>query len=90
MPLSPMYMRHTQRGLLLWLFLLPSGLLSAGCTSLAKLCLVVTCVAYLMLGIDEIGMQIEQPFDALPLHGLAVTLTKDVVDELCPLEPPPA
>eukprot|EP00967_Tisochrysis_lutea_P030752 scaffold36132_cov34-Tisochrysis_lutea.AAC.5 len=35
-----------------------------------------------MLGIDEIGIQIEQPFGALPLHGLATLLTLDVADEL--------
>ena len=62
-----MYMRHTQRGLLLLLAMLPCGLMSAGCLSLAKLVVVVTCVAYLMLGIDEIGIQIEQPFEVLPL-----------------------
>ena len=61
-PLSPMYMRHTSRGLLLWLAMLPAGLLSAGCTTLPKLLLVVTSTAYIMLGIDEIGIQIEQPF----------------------------
>jgi len=38
--------------------------------------------AYVMLGIDEIGIQIEQPFDVLPLHGLATVLTRDVADEL--------
>ena len=35
-----------------------------------------------MLGIEEIGVQIEQPFDVLPLHGLADVLTLDVADEL--------
>jgi len=80
MAFSPMYMRHTQRGLLLWLGMLPCGLLGAGCTSVAKLVLVVTCVAYLMLGIDEIAIQIEQPFEVLPLHSLAAILTKDIAD----------
>ena len=81
-PLSPMYMRHTQRGLLLLLATLPCGLLNAGCTTLTKLVLVVTCVAYLMLGIDEIGIQIEQPFEVLPLHLLAAILTRDVADQI--------
>ena len=35
-----------------------------------------------MLGIDEIGIQIEQPFDILPLTALATILTNDVKDEL--------
>ena len=75
-------MRHTQRGLLLWLALLPCGLLSAGCASATRLALVVASVSYIMLGIDEIAIQIEQPFEVLPLHELAAGYTRDVVDEL--------
>ena len=81
-PLSPTYMRHTQRGLLLWLFLLPCGLMSAGCQNAFKLVLIVLSVSYIMLGIDEIAIQIEQPFEVLPLHLLAGGLTKDVADEI--------
>lgn len=84
-PLSPTYMRHTNRGLLLWLALLPAGLLGAGCTTLPKLLLIVTTTAFIMLGIDEIGIQIEQPFDILPLHAMARVLTEDVHDQLCML-----
>ena len=79
-PLSPTYMRHAQRGLLLWLSMLPCGLLSAGCSSAGKLLLVVLATAYIMLGIEEIGAQSEQPFDVLPLHQLATVLTRDVVE----------
>jgi len=79
-------MRHTQRGMLLWLYLMPASLLSAGCTSALKLVLVMSVVGYVMFGIDEIGMQIEQPFDVLPLHSLAAGLTRDVADEI--LQPP--
>ena len=50
---------------------LPAGLVSSGCTSFAKLVVVATAVAYVMLGIDEIGVQIENPFDILPQHALA-------------------
>ncbi len=89
-PLSPTYMRHTSRGLFLLLAMLPAALIGSGVSSLVKILAVTLPCAYVMVGIDEIGIQIEQPFDALPLHGLAVTLTKDVVDELCPLESPPA
>jgi hypothetical protein len=48
---------------------LPAGLVSSGCTSFAKLVVVATAVAYVMLGIDEIGVQIENPFDILPSPG---------------------
>ena len=81
-PLAPMYMRHYQRGLLAWLFLLPCGLTKAGCSTAPKLVCVVASAAYLFLGIDEIGLQIEQPFFVLPVHKLAEGLTRDVVEEL--------
>ena len=81
-PLAPMYMRHYQRGLLAWLFLLPCGLTKAGCSTALKLVCVVASAAYLFLGIDEIGLQIEQPFFLLPVHKLAEGLTRDVVEEL--------
>jgi putative membrane protein len=81
-PLAPMYMRHYQRGLLAWLFLLPCGLTKAGCSTALKLVCVVASAAYLFLGIDEIGLQIEQPFFVMPVHRLAEGLTRDVVEEL--------
>jgi|EP00908_Phaeocystis_cordata_P010668 putative membrane protein len=81
-PLSPTYLRHISRGLVAWLMMLPCGLIGGGCTTLFKLCLVEAAISYIMLGIDEIGIQIEQPFDVLPLHAIATVLTKDVADEL--------
>lgn len=81
-PLSPTYQRHMSRGIMLWLLLLPLGLIGAGCTTLLKLCLVEVAIAYVMLGIDEIGIQIEQPFDVLPLHALATGISNDVGDQL--------
>ena len=61
--------------------MLPCGLLAAGCTTCSKLVLVVVATAYTMLGIDEIGVQLEQPFDVLPLDSMAKVLTRDVADE---------
>ncbi|KAG8470414.1 hypothetical protein KFE25_008835 [Diacronema lutheri] len=87
-PLSPTYMRHTTRGLLLWLGMLPAGLCGAGVSFVHSL-VAVCATGYIMLGIEEIGIQIEQPFDCLPLHGMATVLTMDVLDELCPEEPLP-
>jgi len=81
-PVAPNFMRHYQRGLLLWLVLLPCGLLSAGCTTYPKLAGVVVSVAYLMLGIDEIGVGIEQPFAVMPVGDLANGITRDVRDAL--------
>ncbi len=86
-PLSPTYMRHTSRGLFLFLFLLPCGLVAGGCSSLPALVAATCSAGYVSLGIDEIGVQIEQPFEAMPLHGLATALTRDVAEELYPLAP---
>ena len=81
-PLAPMFMRRYQGGLLAWLILLPCGLYKAGCSTAPKLAVVVASVAYLMLGIDEIGLQIEQPFVVMPVHTLAEGLTREVLEEL--------
>ena len=35
-------------------------------------------LAYLVLGIDEIGIQIEEPFATLPLTPLCATIERDV------------
>ena len=48
-PLSPTYARHTMRGLLVWLMILPCGLLNAGCVSLPKLLVVVAFTSYIMV-----------------------------------------
>jgi len=64
------------------LILLPGGLLSGGCSSLPKLILICVSTSYVMLGIDEIGIQIEQPFEVLPIADLASASTRDVVEEL--------
>jgi predicted membrane chloride channel (bestrophin family) len=35
-------------------------------------------LAYLILGIDEIGIQIEEPFATLPLTPLCATIERDM------------
>jgi len=77
-PLSPTYGRHTSRGLMLWLAMLPCALVASGVSNVFSLLVTQLGVAYVMLGIDEIGIQIEQPFDVLPLYGMATVLTRDV------------
>ena len=39
--------------------------------------------SYVMVGIDQIGLELEQPFQLLPMNSLAAALTRDVCDELC-------
>ncbi|GMH51408.1 hypothetical protein TrLO_g15965 [Triparma laevis f. longispina] len=80
-PSPPTYTRHTSRVLLSWLALVPLGLESIR-LSLPMICLWTTIVAYVMVGIDEIGVQLEQPFQLLPLNSLSAALMCDVVDEI--------
>ena len=80
-PSPPTYTRHTSRVLLSWLALVPLGLESMS-LSLPLICLWTTIVAYVMVGIDEIGVQLEQPFQLLPLNSLSAALMRDVVDEI--------
>ena len=63
-PLPLSYTRHTSRTLALWLLFLPLALWG----SMGVSCVPATFfVTYLLLGIDEIGIQIEEPFCTLPL-----------------------
>jgi predicted membrane chloride channel (bestrophin family) len=36
------------------------------------------CVSYLILGVDEIGIQIEEPFATLPLWPLCKIIERDL------------
>ena len=73
MPLS--YTRFTGRALILWLLTLPLALwpLLGWATVPAMLC-----SAYIVIGIDEIGVEIEEPFCILPLHDLSNAVKRDV------------
>ena len=81
-PIPLSYTRHTSRTLALWLLFLPLALWSSMGPCVVPAIFVTT---YLLLGIDEIGIQIEQPFEVLPLHLLAAILTRDVADEMLQL-----
>ena len=63
-PIPLSWTRHTSRFLLLWIFLLPLCLYDDFklVTPLADVL-----IGYLLLGIDEIGVQIEEPFGILPM-----------------------
>ena len=74
-PLPLSYTRFTSRVLVCWLTALPLVLLPVlGWAAIpAQL---VSC--YLVLGIDEIGVEIEEPFCILPLQALAEAVRRDV------------
>ena len=76
-PIPPTYSRHASRALVAWLACLPlatAPLHSSDWT----LALSTGLTAFLVLGIEDIGMQIEEPFAVLPLHDLALELSQRV------------
>lgn len=78
-PIPISYTRHTSRFLFLWLTCLPFALwptvgwFTIPCAAL---------IAGSLLKIDEIGMQIEEPFSLLPLDVIAGRIQTDVMSTL--------
>lgn len=74
-PIPLSFTRHTARSLVIWLLTLPfvivptMGWMSVPC---------IFTLAYLILGIDEIGIQIEEPFATLPLTPLCAVIERDL------------
>lgn len=88
-PVPPTYTRHTSRVLLSFLLFVPPALLDMG-FSAPVIILATMFITYVMIGIDEIGVEIEQPFQLLPLQQLAAELMEDVISEIASADPPPA
>lgn len=74
-PIPLSYTRHTSRFMVIWLSALPLGLY--GTCSWATIPLAVV-IAFLLLGIDEIGVQIEEPFGLLPLDDMCSEIEADL------------
>ncbi|KAI3427099.1 hypothetical protein D9Q98_007038 [Chlorella vulgaris] len=74
-PIPLSYTRHTSRFLLVWLILLPFTLWAA--YSWFSI-LLSGIFAFLMFGIDEIGVQIEEPFGILPLEAIGATIERNI------------
>jgi ion channel-forming bestrophin family protein len=75
-PIPLSFSRHSSRSIMIWLLTLPFALtsVSIGWTSLP----LMFCVSYLILGVDEIGIQIEEPFATLPLTPLCKVIERDL------------
>ncbi len=78
-PMPFAYMVHLRRALIVYCFTLPFALLDKyGWATL----LIVLIVSYIMFGIEEIGVEIENPFGSdendLPLERLCETIGKNV------------
>lgn len=75
-PIPPTMTRHVVRSLALWLLAMPLGLIG----SMPSLAIVgfSFAVSYVFLGIEELGIQVEQPFDILPLWQMCHLATRNV------------
>jgi len=76
-PVPLFYTRHISRFLLIWIFLVPFALLPVmGWGTPFSVAL----IAFLLLVIDEIGVQIEEPFQILPLEKLTAAIKIDCME----------
>ena len=78
-PIPLAYSRHTSRFMVIWLGSLPFGLYSTCGLATIPISMVM---AFLLLGIDEIGVQIEEPLGLLPLDGLCDEIEGDLFSML--------
>uniref|UniRef100_A0A7S3VI62 Bestrophin homolog n=1 Tax=Dunaliella tertiolecta TaxID=3047 RepID=A0A7S3VI62_DUNTE len=74
-PIPLSYTRHTSRFLCCWLGLLPLALWDDAGWGVIP---ITALISYLLLGIEEIGVQIEEPFDSLPLEDFVRDIEKDL------------
>lgn len=79
-PTPVSYSRHISRGLILWLLTLPATV-AATCPAwiIAPGTLLV---AWLLLGIDDIGMQLEQPYTVMPVRMFCEECAAEVSAEM--------
>jgi len=68
-PIPPTYSRHLSRIMVMYLTMLPFALVASGTPSLGA-AVATALVSYVIIGVDEIGMEIENPFPLLPLMQL--------------------
>ncbi|EFJ44936.1 hypothetical protein VOLCADRAFT_106175 [Volvox carteri f. nagariensis] len=70
-PIPLTYTRHTSRFMLIYLTALPLALYDSCDWAVVPVTLVI---AFLLLGIEDIGVQIEEPFSILPLPDICADL----------------
>ncbi|EFN57136.1 hypothetical protein CHLNCDRAFT_34835 [Chlorella variabilis] len=74
-PIPLSYTRHTSRFMMIWLTVMPFTLWDAAGWAMVPLAMTV---AFLLLGIEEIGVMIEEPFSVLPLEVISRTIEGNV------------
>ncbi|GLI71678.1 hypothetical protein VaNZ11_016960, partial [Volvox africanus] len=78
-PIPVSYTRHTARFLFMWLTLLPFALYAQCGVGVVPVC---TGIAAVLCGIEEIGVQCEEPFGILPLDVICNRIQADVMATL--------
>ncbi|GIL87210.1 hypothetical protein Vretimale_14310 [Volvox reticuliferus] len=78
-PIPVSYTRHTARFLFAWLTLLPFALYPSVGWGVVPVC---TGIAAVLCGIEEIGVQCEEPFGILPLDVICNRIQADVMATL--------
>ena len=86
-PVPPTYTRHLGRVLVLYLGLLPFGSVVPSPSQLPwsrwwSVLLHVALTAYIMIGLDEISVEIEHPFPILPLFHLSRAMRENVTNQI--------
>ena len=72
-PIPPTYSRHLSRIMCLFLAILPLSSVASGMPSLGSM-IASAIVSYVLIGVDEIGMEVENPFPLLPLQQMSAGL----------------
>lgn len=89
-PIPPTYSRHLSRVMSLWILLTPMSLIAMGLSTVGVF-LATSVATYVLVGIDEVGMEIENAFRLLPLQQLSGAIQNSVRDQFLPVGdmPPP-
>ncbi|PSC74666.1 UPF0187 chloroplastic [Micractinium conductrix] len=78
-PIPLSYTRHTSRFMVIWLSCLPLCLWNSCGWGTVPLTVVIS---FLLLGIEEIGVAIEEPFSIMPLHEMCAEMECGLADIL--------
>lgn len=79
-PIPPTFTRHTARLLCMYLALLPIGLLGVGMSPVGVV-IATSLTTYILVGVDEIGYEIEYPFPLLPMQELSRIMHTNVMKQ---------
>ncbi|KAL3146982.1 hypothetical protein ABBQ38_014950 [Trebouxia sp. C0009 RCD-2024] len=74
-PIPLSYTRHTSRFLGIWLLVMPFTLWKSCHWAMVPASVII---CFLLLGIEEIGVQIEEPFGVLPLEAMCATIESNL------------